>query len=115
MEPSPFPTPGAPASPSLGRVVGINLAVLVGVSVVAFTYTLATAQGSSDPYYAFTYGFLLLAYGAVHLGLLVIAGVVLLFTERKRLAAGLLLSALVVLLVGASFCFGGLAAYDAFV
>ncbi|MEL6770252.1 MAG: hypothetical protein AAFP18_04230 [Bacteroidota bacterium] len=98
--------------PLLGRIVGLNLAILLVVSMAAFTYVWATDANSPDPYYPFVYGIVLLGYGAVHSGLLLIGGVALLFTERKQLAGGLLLSALAIVLVGASLCFGGLAAFD---
>ncbi|MEL6705888.1 MAG: hypothetical protein AAFP15_16595 [Bacteroidota bacterium] len=101
--------------PALGRIVAtllvVNMVAFTYV-MVAFTYVVATDGNTPDPYYPFVYGIVLLGYGAVHSGLLLIGGVALLFTERKQLAGGLLLSALAIVLVGASFCFGGLAAFD---
>lgn len=96
----------------MGRVVGLNLAVLLAVSVLAFAFTALTSPSSPDPYHGLTYAFLVLLAGVVQLGLLLLLGVFYLLTDRKPLGRALLLSALVVLLVGTSFCFGGLVALD---
>lgn len=101
MEPTPYPT---------GRILGLNLGVLLVVSIALF----AVLSIDSDPYRSLAYGLFMLAYGSLHLLLLLAVGLVMVFIERHRpLGQALLLSALAVLLIGSSFCFGGVFALDA--
>ncbi|MEO0741595.1 MAG: hypothetical protein AAF089_08380 [Bacteroidota bacterium] len=90
--------------PGIGRVVGINLLVLVGLNVVALGYASLDEYSAEGAFVIFN-----LAIVAVHAATALLGGLVLVFVRRYReVGLGLLLSALAVLVIGSSFCFGGI-------
>lgn len=108
MEPLRTPPPLEPPRWSVGRVVGINLLVLVAANVLAMAY--ATVQAYDD---VGAFAVASVAIALTHVAFALASGLVLVFFARyRRVGMGMLLGALVVLVVGVSFCFGGVVVLD---
>ncbi len=90
----------------LGKIVMINLGVLLAYMVLLFTAT-ALMGRSSDA--GITFGLLALAFSAIHALVCLILAIVNFANKKTDQGAGFIISFAVILLIGISACFGGAA------
>lgn len=91
-----------------GRIVGINLLIMAVYTVLSFGIFIM----DSDQYAAMGYGIFMMGLIGVHALVLLIMGIIFFVKKENNKGKIYLISLLVVLLVGFSACFGGMAAFD---
>ncbi len=103
--------PASGNSTTSRNVIYISLGVLVAAAVIAYVFAL---MSKSDQYYGVGYGMIMIFVGGVEAFLLLLFGIAKFFSRPPDdegygdyfIAVGL------VLIVGASLCFGGLYSFD---
>ena len=91
----------------IAKVVGINLGVLLLVTVIAYFAT--HSVGHVGPRYGGgEFSFTMLFWGAIQSVACFIAAIVLFIMKRPAYGLAFILASLVVLILGVSICFGGM-------
>lgn len=105
MENNPIDQPDPKPLTNLGKIVGINLAILLGLGALM----LVPEIGSSDQYAGMGYGIGMMLLTPAMAVVNVVIGIVFFAKKENRKGQAFLLAALTVAVVGASACFGGMA------
>ncbi len=89
----------------LGKVILINLGVLLAYMVVIFSVSMALGRNDAG----ITFGLIGLVASAIHALVALILAIINFSRQNTTQGAGFIISFAVVLLIGVSACFGGLA------
>lgn len=82
----------------IAKVVGINLGVLLLITVVIYVTDTSNHSGFS---------ILMMLWIALHTAICLIAAIVLFIMKRPNYGLAFIIAMLIVPIIGASFCFGG--------
>ena len=87
-----------------GRIIGINLLILAVYTILSAV----VASQDNSGYAGAGYGLFMMTLLAIHVGILLIAGIVFFVRKDREKGKVFLISLCVVLLVGFSACLGGM-------